>query len=157
MTQHLFKWFIPGSFYFKCCLCPSLLTTICHDSPTTHWRTDLLSAHRSFPLSVELLWIHPMLHIESQNITFRVHSTSNVPQRRKSQHTFRFLLGILVRNQAQPQKQRSHSSRKDPANPFQCSISFLPTVLAREWPNQPKCGSRTLFYGSPGRKSGRYN
>lgn len=157
MTQHLFKWFVPGRFYSKSCLCPTLLTTICHDSPTTHWRTDPPSAHRSFPLSVELLWIHPMSHLESQNTTFRVHSTSNVPQRRKSQHIFRFLLGILVRNQAQPQKQKSHSPRRDPASPFQYSISFLPIVLARGWPDQPKWGSHTFSYGSPGMMSGRYS
>lgn len=147
-------WFVPGKFYSKSCLCSSLLTTICHDSPTTQWRTGPPSAHRPFPLSIELLWIHPMSHLESQNTTFRVHSTSNVPQRRKSQHISRFFLGILVRNQAQPQKQKSHSPRRDPANPFQCSICFLPTLLARGWPDQPKWGSHTFSYGSQGRESG---
>lgn len=129
-------WFVPGRFYSKSCLCSSLLTTMCHDSPTTQWRTGPPSAHRSFPLSVELLWIHPMSHRESQNTTSELTA-----------------LQMLVRNQAQPQKQKSHSPRRDPAKPFQCSISFLPTLLAHGWPDQPKWGSHTFSYGSPGRKS----
>lgn len=98
-------WFAPRRFYCKSmraynlCLCPFLLAThlAMTQLPLTEGQT-LPSAHRSFTLSEDLLWIHPVFHLGSQNTAFRVHSSSIVAPKEKK-HISGFF--FLVSDQAQ--------------------------------------------------------